>query len=391
MRYFYRFLQIIFLLLILGYISFIFSEKGNVHAWTAHITTLAIFLGIIALIEYVIRANYASANKLKVETAYLSKPLELKYSKRYLLTGMTVILGLILLSIRMFEESKIIISIICVGLIFVFYKYAHFGDFRFWNWNIIRVDSRGISHYKYGFISWDKVREINQHRISHRGIKLGKVIQIRLANSLKPNRSRFYKKWEGILFRDTRLIALPVSFFDKQDDFTISVIENFFRENGGIDMTVIKQQQADYDKLVELRQKAKSRNAHSDEITAIDKRISSALDKIGEDMSRLYDDMGDEQLKNLYQTKKSIEDQERKIRDALDEYIDAGTKVDQATFSMGMTGAAKLPELLKELAEINEKIDKRQRYIQNTKAMSIFVGIVIVLLVYGVLNFIFGT
>ena len=284
------------------------------HAWTAHITTLAIFLGIIALIEYVIRANYASANKLKVETAYLSKPLELKYSKRYLLTGMTVILGLILLSIRMFEESKIIISIICVGLIFVFYKYAHFGDFRFWNWNIIRVDSRGISHYKYGFISWDKVREINQHRISHRGIKLGKVIQIRLANSLKPNRSRFYKKWEGILFRDTRLIALPVSFFDKQDDFTISVIENFFRENGGIDMTVIKQQQADYNKLVELRQKAKSRNAHSDEITAIDKRISSALDKIGEDISRLYDDMGDEQLKNLYQTKKSIEDQGKRGR-----------------------------------------------------------------------------
>ena len=382
MRYIYRFLQLLLLLLTLSYVAFAFSERGGENAWSAHFITLAIFIGLIVSIEYVIRTNYSTSREARLDAFQLSKPLELKFSKSYMLFGLAVIIGLIFISIKMFEESRIYISIICIGLIIFLYRYGHHGDIGFWNRRIARIDSRGISHYKYGFISWGNVREIDQ-----RQIKAGKILQIRLADSIKPNRSNFYKKWEGILFSDTRLIVLPISFLDKPNDLIVATIENFFRRSSGVDMAVIKQQQSEHEKLVKMREQAKSRKASHDEISLIDKKILSSLRENENSLSELVDDMGDEKLKSLYQARKSIEDERNSLLAGLESNASVGDMVGRAGLSESAARAEKIPKLLKEQAEIHEKNSIRKTQIQNAKTIRGILVIVVVVLIYGLLKY----
>lgn len=365
------------------YVGFMLTAQRSENVWIAHFATLGIFIGIILLVEYVLRTNYSARKSGEIEESNYTRPLDLKLSKKYIFVGALVIFGLIFFAIRMLEESKLFEFIVCIGVIIALFKYAHFGDFRFLGRRFARIDSKGVSHYKHGFIAWDKIREVSQHTSTYRGLKTGKVMYIRLNDSLTPERKKLYKKWEGILFRDSRLIVLPVSLFDKPSDTVIAAIENLFRQNGGVDVAVIKNKLVDHERLVEERAQANLRKASFDEISTIDKKITLSLNEISNNLSQFDDDMGDEQLKNLFQTKKLIQDEEQRIIARVEEYAGAGPEIERASISKNIAEVEKLNGIFNELTDINNKINRRQRQLQNAKGWRVLFVVVLALLIYG--------
>lgn len=350
MKHFYRFIQIIFTLLIILWIPF--ALKKNYEHIFEVIGLPLFFIGFIAVLQFIINSNYS--NKIN-DTTTLHIPFSTHIKKTNLLVGIIVQVILILILKEIFIKHGYIPFVFTIFIMYFFYKIFHMGNIRFWNHCTLKIEKNGFKHYKYGFIPWSNIREIDTTIVKHRGMKVGEHLVFRLKKSYLSNRSSFRKNWEGIIFKNSRVLSFPQFMSHIPINTLFIAVMDIYKHNGGDSLKSI----------------------------TIDSKFINNEDKAKWFLDFRRYEYEDDELESLYKILSEVENSLRDNEKLLELYNndDDSSELNSRyakTFTKSLSYGSKQLELMKKIDQRTKEIKK----VKSTRLLIVFLLILVIVIIY---------
>lgn len=329
MDFVFRFFQSIFLLLfiVVAFLEFN-GNTQNSHSSATWIM-LAFFAVMVAMLEIIIRRRRQKPDSSTATTSTRFTPaqLELRYNRSFMI--LIVALAFLFLSIGYYAVHKgeitIILSMLLLLLLCLYVL-------RLWGKTILTIDSRGITHYKYGLIPWSQVFSVTQNTVKHRGMNVGKNITVILTRSLKPNRSDWMKSAEGILIANSSVLTIAVSKMNQPVELVYNTMQGYMKKAGvGVDALQAKSKHLD---ALQKEQEYLYEN-HATTKPAQHERLQREIDTTLSELQSMAGNLGliagqsynDPELNRLTRQRDDLHEQQSALLDKMGELaklVDAG-------------------------------------------------------------------